>query len=260
MSQIVPILVYHHIYPDGHSDLSPPSGSKATGVIAESAFQRQMDYMLSGGWKSVSTTQIADWIEGSREIDDRSFVIHFDNGWLDSWSTAMPIVRDCGFTATCFVISDATEAASRGKPAVVYTSTEGAVQKPFITWEHARIMLELGWEIGAHSSTHPKFAELHAIEGDTGILDEVERSNTVFERRLDLVPAHFAYPSGSRNERTDTLLAPVYRSLRLWQFNSPPKWRFTDRKTSLLALECQNVDNTVSFDDFARIFSETSEN
>ena len=259
MSQRVPILVYHHIYPDGHSDLSPPPGGKATGVIAESDFRRQMDYMQTAGWRAISTDRLVDWIEGREDIADRSLVIHFDNGWLDSWTTAMPIVRDYGFTATCFVISDSTEAAAEGKTAAVYTSTEGAVQKPFITWEHASGMLELGWEIGAHSSTHPRFADLHAAEGDTGILGEVERSNAVFERRLGFVPAHFAYPSGSRNDRTDTLLAPFYRSLRLWRFSSPPRWTFTDRSTSLLALESQNVDNTVSFNDFARILSEAAE-
>ena len=259
MSLRVPILVYHHIYPDGHLDLTRSSGDRATGVISESAFLRQMDHIKSDGWKAISTTRLVDWIDGLEDIPDRSFVIHFDNGWLDSWTTAKPIVQDHGFTATCFLISDGTEAAAQGKSATVYTSTEGAVQKPFITWRHAEGMLGLGWEIGAHSAMHPKFADLHALEGDTGVLREVERSNEVFKRRLGFVPSHFAYPSGSRNDRTDALLDQFYRSLRLWRFDSPPRWTFTCRKTSLLGLECQNVDNTVSFDDFARIFSEATE-
>ena len=87
MSLRVPILVYHHIYPDGHSDLTHPSGDKATGVISESAFLRQMDHIKSDGWKAISTTRLVDWIDGLEDIPDRSFVIHFDNGWLDSWTT-----------------------------------------------------------------------------------------------------------------------------------------------------------------------------
>ena len=259
MSIRVPILVYHHIYPDGHSELTRSSDNKATGVISESAFIQQMDHMKSGGWEAISTTRLVDWVDGLEDIPNRSFVIHFDNGWLDSWTTAKPIVEDCGFTATCFVISDGTEAATEGKSATVYTSTEGAVQKPFITWRHAESMLDLGWEIGAHSAAHPKFADLHASEGDTGVIKEVERSNEVFKRRLGFVPPHFAYPSGSRNDRTDVLLSPFYRSLRLWHFDSQPRWTFTSRKTSLLGLDCQNIDNTVSFDDFARIFLEAIE-
>ena len=59
--------------------------------------------------------------------------------------------------------------------------------------------------------------------------------------------------------RTDALLARYYRSLRLWHFSNPPVWTFTDRATSPLALDCQNIDSTVPFEDFARIFEEALE-
>jgi len=257
MSIRVPILVYHHIYPDGYSELTRTSDNKATGVISESDFIQQMDHIKSRGWQAVSTTRLVDWIDGLDDIPRKSFVIHFDNGWLDAWTTAKPIMEKFGFTATCFVISEGTEAATEGKSATVYTSTEGAVQKPFITWNHAEAMLDLGWEIGAHSAVHPKFADLHASEGDRGVIREVERSNDVFNRRLGFVPPHFAYPSGSRNDRTDVLLSSFYRSLRLWHFESQPTWTFTSNETSLLGLDCQNIDNTVSFNDFTRIFLES---
>ena len=78
MSIRVPILVYHHIYPDGHSELTRPSDNKATGVISESAFIQQMDHMKSGGWEAISTTRLVDWVDGLEDIPNRSFVIHFD--------------------------------------------------------------------------------------------------------------------------------------------------------------------------------------
>ena len=72
------------------------------------------------------------------------------------------------------------------------------------------------------------------------------------------VPEHFAYPSGSRDDRTDAMLAPHYRSLRRWTFSHPPRWEFTDGRTPPHALECQNIDNTVAFEDFVRIFDEAA--
>ena len=157
-------------------------------------------------------------------------------------------------TGTCFVISEPTSAASEGRMTGVHTSTESTVKKPFITWDHAKALLAAGWEIGAHTATHPRLADIHAKEGDDGVLKEVEGSNTVFAERLGFVPAHFAYPSGSRSEKTDALLARQYRSLRRWHFRHPPRWTYTDRRTSPLAMECQNVDNTVSFEEFSEIF------
>ena len=98
---------------------------------------------------------------------------------------------------------------------------------------------------------------ISAAEGDEGVVLEVQTSNDMFKRRLGFVPAHFAYPSGSRNDRTDMLLSRYYRSLRLWHFEWPIHWMFTDYNTSRLALEVQNIDLRVPFEDFKRIFSET---
>ena len=73
------------------------------------------------------------------------------------------------------------------------------------------------------------------------------------------MPRHFAYPSGSRNTETDELLAPLYRSLRLWHDDFPIVWTITDRATSRLAIDCQNIDVRVPFADFQRIFTEALE-
>ena len=42
-----------------------------------------------------------------------------------------------------------------------------------------------------------------------------------------------------------------------WEhFASPIRWTFTETGTSPLALDCQNVDVRVSFDEFRNIFDE----
>ena len=254
--QRVPILVYHHVYPDGNPELELTSRGKATGVIAESEFTRQVRHIASEGWEVVSTSRVVDWLQGRDSLPARAVVLHFDNGWLDSRTVAMPILSDLGMAGTCYVISEPTAAASEGKPAGIRTSTEGFVYKPFLTWDHVREMLDAGWEIGAHTATHPKLAEVQAQEGVAGVMAEVERSNADYLKHLGFVPAHFAYPSGSRSAQTDEMLASFYRSLRLWSFSHPPVWTLADRTTSPRALECQNVDSTVSFSDFTRIFEQ----
>ena len=259
MGQRVPILVYHHVYHDNDPGLLKSERQKATGTIGESEFWRHMTYIADKGWTALSTTQVVDWLEEGGTLPERSVVLHFDNGWLDTRTIAMPVLREIGIAATCYIISEGTDAASAGRPAAIRTSTEGAVQKPCMTWMQAEELLEVGWEIGAHTATHPRLADLHAGKGAEALVAEIEKSNEAYADKLGLVPAHFAYPSGSRSKETDALLAPYYRSLRLWQFSYPPVWRFTERNTSPHALECQNVDNTVTFEDFVRIFDEALE-
>ena len=258
MSQRVPMLVYHHVYPDGDPGLAQPTPNRATGTIAESELRRHLSYIAGNGWNVVNTSRVVGWLEGREDLPERAVVLHFDNGWLDTRTVSMPVLREMGMTATCYVISEGTEAAAKGLPAAIRTSTEGAVQKPCITWRQAEELLREGWEIGAHTATHPKLAEVLDEEGPEAMMGEVERSNESYRANLGFVPDHFAYPSGSRDDRTDAMLAPHYRSLRRWTFSHPPRWEFTDGQTAPHALECQNIDNTVGYEDFVRIFEEAA--
>ncbi len=256
MSHRIPILVYHHVYPDDNPELAISTDKMASGVISVSEFRRHMDFILEAEWQVVSTTRIVDWLEGAGELPEKSVALHFDNGWLDTHAVVLPILDSLGTTGTCFVISDPTDASSKGLPAGITTTTEGFVVKPFLTWDNCRELLDAGWEIGAHTATHPKLGQLYDDRGEDALMAEIVPSNAVFKDNLGYVPDHFAYPSGSRSDTTDLLLSQHYRSLRRWTFSQPPVWRFTDETTSPKALECQNIDNTVEFEHFTRIFDE----
>jgi peptidoglycan/xylan/chitin deacetylase (PgdA/CDA1 family) len=258
-SQRVPILVYHHVYPEETPDLQQATFATGAGIIGAALFRRQMRYIAERGWTVVSTSQIVDWLRKKTTLPPKAVALHFDNGWLDTATVALPILRQFNFAATCFPITDGVEAAAAGKSAAVRTLTEGVIEKPFMNWAQAQQLLDAGWEIGAHTATHCKIADQHAAEGDEGVIAEAQMANEFFVRHLGFAPEHFAYPSGSRTQRTDELLSTYYRSLRLWHFEWPIRWTFTDSTTSLLAIDCQNIDLRVPFEDFSFIFSETAE-
>ncbi len=254
-NQRVPILVYHHVYDDQSSELRNATFETGAGIIGEKEFYRQLQYITDNGWTVVTTTQVVDWLTGGMAIPEKSLVLHFDNGWLDTVTVALPLLIQFKMTATCFPITDGLEAASHGKVTTVRTLTEGYIEKPFMTWAQVSSLLEAGWEVGAHTASHCKLEEKIAEEGDEGVLGEINKSNALFKRNLNITPQHFAYPSGSRNESTDKILSRFYRSLRLWHFEWPVHWSYTDNTTLPTALDCQNIDVRVSFEDFTRIFS-----
>ena len=257
--QQVPILVYHHVYPEEATDLQQATFETGAGIIGEALFRRQLQYIAEGGWTVVSTSQIVDWLVAKEPLPHKAVALHFDNGWLDTATVALPILQQFGFTATCFPITDGIEAASAGKAAAVRTLTEGVIEKPFMTWTQVHQLLDAGWEIGAHTATHCKIADQHTAAGDEGVIAEAEIANRTFSRHLGFAPTHFAYPSGSRSQRTDALLARYYRSLRLWHFEWPIRWTFTDSATSPHAIDCQNIDLRVPFEAFANILDQAPE-
>lgn len=256
-NQRVPILVYHHVYRDGAPELKYLGDG--AGIIGESEFRAQIQYVSTHGWSVVSTSRVADWLEGAGDLPERSAVLHFDNGWFDTIDVAFPILEELGLTGTCFPITDGIEASSSGETAAVRTLTEGVVSKPFMTWDHLQQLLDAGWEIGGHTATHCKVADKHEAEGDAGVVEEVRVSNQLFERHLGHRPVHFAYPSGSRSDATDRVLAEFYRTLRLWHVEHPIEWSFTDSDTSPQAVDCQNIDLRVPYSEFTRIFEEAGD-
>ena len=254
IAQRVPILVYHHVYADDevvHAGAAP-------GVIALTEFVRQMHWVRDTDWTVVSTSNLVDWLTNDSTLPKHACVIHFDNGWLDTYAVALPVLADLGFLATCYPITSGVEAASINRSARVRTLTEGWVEKPFMSWDKLGALREAGWDIGAHTHTHCKIADEYETEGDNGVLGEMIAANECFMKRLGLVPEHFAYPSGSRNDRTDRLLANVYRSIRLWHWEWPIRWTFTDRNTSVCGIHSQNIDTRVTFADFQRVFEEAA--
>ena len=258
MSQRVPMLVYHHVYPDGDPGLAQPTPDRATGTIAESELRRHLSYIAGNGWEVVNTSRGRRLARGPRAPARkgggpplRQRVARHAHG------IHAGAARD-GHDGDLLRDQRRHRGGREGSPGGDTHFDRGAVQKPCITWRQAEELLREGWEIGAHTATHPKLAEVLDEEGPEAMMGEVERSNESYRVNLGFVPDHFAYPSGSRDDRTDAMLGPHYRSLRRWTFSHPPRWEFTDGQTAPHALECQNIDNTVGYEDFVRIFEEAA--
>ncbi len=258
--QKVPILVYHHVYPDDTPNVErAEEGQTVTGIISVSTLRKQLQFIKDEGWTVISTTQLSDWLKKKTSIPEMSVVLQFDNGWLDTLNTAVPLLAEFGYTSICYAITQGVQAATEGKESSTRTRSEGVIVKPFLTWDGVKRLVEAGCEIGAHTHTHCQIQVKLEEQGADAIIEEVEISNQLFEQGAGLAPAHFAYPSGSRSQSSDDILAPKYTTLRRWRDNPQPiNWVFTDADTPLTAIECQNIDNCVRFEDFTRIFQEAS--
>ena len=115
----VPILVYHHVYHDDAPELQQSARESGAGVVAESQFLRQMQYVADAGWQVVSTTRMVEWLTADAALPDQALVLNFDNDWLDTFTVTLPILHRLGMVATCFPITDGVEAASQGEAATV---------------------------------------------------------------------------------------------------------------------------------------------
>jgi len=90
-----------------HGILHAVRGPAAFGdlFISADAFTRHMRH-LARAFRVVSLTEVLETFERGRELPERAVLITFDDGYRNTISVALPILRALRFPATVFVVSD----------------------------------------------------------------------------------------------------------------------------------------------------------
>lgn len=178
-----PVLCYHSIDKTGSScSVSPEE------------FERQMFFLKEAGYKGVALSRFIAR-PACREV-----AITFDDGFLNNYTDALPVLKRHDFTATFFIPVDYV-----GKTAG-WLEDKGEFREmsayPLMSWKEIRQMLLEGMEIGSHSASHPYLSSL----SEQGQEREIRGSREILEDRLGGKITSFCYPSGDYNEKTIELV------------------------------------------------------
>lgn len=157
MESAVPVLMYHSIAPfDPASPISHLS-------IDPELFEDQIASLGRHGYISVSLHDLYDYVRGTKKILNRSIVLTFDDGYLDNWVFALPILKKYGFKGTVFVSTDFID--QRGQ---VHSTLEDVWQgkiarqdlqwKGFLSIEEMRRMISSGvMNVECHCKSHTMY-------------------------------------------------------------------------------------------------------
>jgi peptidoglycan/xylan/chitin deacetylase (PgdA/CDA1 family) len=175
----VPILCYHNIGP------APEEGRFAVLHVAEAKLERQLWALRRLGLRGVSMTEGLAHL-GVAERHGR-VVLTFDDGYVDTLTAALPLLRRYGCTATCYVVSDCIGGHNR------WDDGRGRSRQTLMTREQIGLWIGAGMEIASHSLTHPWLEQLDAPEATREISDSRASLKQTFGVAVD----HFAYPFGT---------------------------------------------------------------
>jgi peptidoglycan/xylan/chitin deacetylase (PgdA/CDA1 family) len=98
----IPVLMYHHV--------TPHKGDLVT--VTPEIFAGQMQYLAEAGYRTLTLAELLDHIRGVRPVSEKSVVVTFDDGWLDNFHFAYPVLQQYGIKAAVFIVTNRTEAAS----------------------------------------------------------------------------------------------------------------------------------------------------
>jgi peptidoglycan/xylan/chitin deacetylase (PgdA/CDA1 family) len=160
--------MYHVIHP-------PPAGTPYPELwVAPDRFAEEMRALRDEGYRAVTLGQILDAWQGGPGLPARPVVVSFDDGYLSQY-------RDAGRTLRAL-----------GWPGVLNLEVKNLGLAGGLTRREVRAMARDGWEVGAHTITHPDLTTLDAA----GLRREIAGSRSRLHAALGLPIDVFCYPAG----------------------------------------------------------------
>lgn len=185
----VRVLLYHAI------DVPEPADPLALRVSRQQ-FLEQMTLLRDERYAVVPLAAVLD---AAPTHDQRRVAITFDDGYR-SQAWAATVLRQFGFPATFFLVPRFLDG--------VYATSRYWEQWGHLDWHKAAALGEDGFDVGAHSMTHPDLRTCAGAELD----GEISGARTVLERRLGRAVVTFSYPHGRYDRRVrDAVRRAGYR-------------------------------------------------
>ena len=184
----VPILMYHYIS-------QPPADADVYRVdlsVTPDNFRQQLAWLRDNGYTGIDFYELSLAIVGLTELPEKPVLLTFDDGYLDNYTAAFPLLQEYGYKATFFVVTDFVDYGREG----------------YMTWPMLEEMSRAGHRIESHSRTHP---DLRDKDRD-GLIWEILGSQQTIAAHIGHTPRYLCYPGGDYNEETIQML----RELDFW--------------------------------------------
>lgn len=201
----VPALMYHSV-----------SEGNTNAIISPENFRKHLETIRDNGFTPVSLDELIAYVDFGTPLPEKPVLITFDDGYLNNYTEAFPIIQEFGFKATIFAI-----VSSVGKD--TYKGTTHKMNSHF-SYEQAREMIASGlvsvqshtydmhqWAAFEGSVKQPRETVLR-LENES-LLDYITHfegdflaGKTLIEDELEQSLLGFAYPLGKYNAITDFIL------------------------------------------------------
>lgn len=188
----VPVFMYHHV--------NPNAGDLVT--VTPEVFEGQMRCLRDGGYRSITPDDLVAHLRGGA-VPKKSVAVTFDDGWLDNYLFAFPVLKKYGVRATIFLVPDRVDRASPGgreAGSSVPTHREskelvraGEQRRVVLNWDHVREMAGSGLvEFFSHTMTH---ARCDTLSPD-GLVSELRGSREAIEEKTGRPCRYLCWPYG----------------------------------------------------------------
>lgn len=166
----VPVLYYHSVKESADNEVT----------ISPEMLKMQLKYIKDQGYITLTISELKNYILSNSPIPEKSIVITFDDGYMDNYTKAFPILKDFDMVATIFCIASNLDGS--------YYLSENAIKE----------MSNYGIDIQSHTVTHPQLNKLTYNQQLTELEESKKALEYITGKKIDSI----AYPFGDFNEET----------------------------------------------------------
>lgn len=106
--------------------------------VSPAAFDAQLKLLSDNGYTTVSLRDVYEYLAVGKELPAKPLVLTFDDGYLDNYTNAFPLLQKYGMVGTFFVLTGPADVAN---PA-------------YMSWEMIMEMSRAGMDIQLHARDH----------------------------------------------------------------------------------------------------------
>jgi peptidoglycan/xylan/chitin deacetylase (PgdA/CDA1 family) len=160
--------------------------------VSPAQFESHLAYLRQEGYESITMQQLAYALSGQETLPAKPIVITFDDGYLDNYQNAFPLLQKYGYTGVFYI----------------FTYPLDYDDPNYLSWEMVQEMHRAGMEFGSHGYRH---WELAGRDVDF-LVYEILGSKEAIEAHIGEPVRFFSYPVG----RYDNLAMQVVQSANFW--------------------------------------------
>jgi peptidoglycan/xylan/chitin deacetylase (PgdA/CDA1 family)/glycosyltransferase involved in cell wall biosynthesis len=181
----IPVLMYHKVVK------APVLGSRHGTWVTVESFARQLASLKRRGMTTVTLRDCALAARGEKRLPRRPVILTFDDGYLDNYTNAFPLLAKLGMTGVIFLVADPALTSN------AWDEPAGEPWAPLMGRDQVLEMDEYGIEFGSHTLNHPRLPDVPAEQ----LRHELCESKHTLEAWLGRPVVSLAYPYGAVNER-----------------------------------------------------------
>lgn len=203
------VLMYHRIVDDEDLARTQPT------CVHIDDFHKQLELIDQLGYTPITLNDYRLFQAGEIQLPRKPIIITFDDGYLDTYRFAFPLMKEYGMKGVVFVIGDQsikTNVWDDNKPEIIKASLMNSDQ---IVEMHNN-----GFEIGVHTLTHSHLTKL----SEEQCMREIKMPKIILESIIGSKINSFSYPYGKVNNRVKEYVASSGYKYACSVYSGPAKF------------------------------------